>query len=139
MRTLILALALGFVIASGAIAGDLAQLVDLTVTDGYNLSTFYVFNGTVGLAAPAQPGAANMAKITVFVGNFSTVVTPEGKWAISVPKPAILAPGRDPQHIFIVFRAIQHGQNVMVEKTYKLADLMHMFKQLGSFKELHQN
>ena len=61
MRSLILALALGFIIASGAIAGDLTQLVDLTVTGGYNLSTFYVFNGTVGLAAPAQAGTLNTA------------------------------------------------------------------------------
>ncbi len=90
------------------------QLIDLEVSSGYHLSTSIVLKGSVYIQdnTPAR-------KITLFINDFSTRVTPEGNFAISFP----IASLHNDKGTVVTVRAFQDGTNILLEDKFDLAEL----------------
>jgi len=106
------------------------QIMGLEITAGYHLSTSIVFNGNVNIA-----GNGMAKNITVFVNDFSTVVTPEGRFAISFPTRSI---NPDNKGTIVKIRAFQNGTNLLIEKTFDLALLNEKQDSEIKFKEIYK-
>lgn len=90
------------------------QLTDVQVTDGYFAGLFIVLNG--------QTNIGQMHKGTVFVNDFSTRLTPEGKFSIMFPVASITAPP-DPNGTIVTVTVWDEKTNVILTSKFNLKDL----------------
>jgi len=105
----------------------LGPIIDLDVTSGYHLSTSIVLKGNVYIQdnAPAR-------RITIFVNDFSTRVTPEGNFAISFP----LASLHNDKGTVVTVRAFQDRTNLIIENKFDLAELNSLLTNKITVQEL---
>ena len=93
------------------------QMTQLVVDGGYHVSGGIVLYGqTDGV----EGGVAQQT--VIWMNGFSTVVQPDGKFAIQFPLGALHLP-KDLRGTIVTLKAKQYGTNVMVEKNFDLAEL----------------
>lgn len=133
MRSSVMAIIFVLVLSTGLMAADRApgQLVGLRVTAGYHLPTFLVLQGEIDRAG----GETTLPKITIFINDFSTRVTPEGRFALAFPKASLY---RDKGTIVKV-KAVQEGTNIQMSKDFDLATLNDILDREIKFEELWKN
>lgn len=106
------------------------QILGLEVTSGYHHSTSLVLKGNVNIAGNG------MAKgITVFVNDFATAVTPEGRFAISFPKRSLYP---DKKGTVVTVIAYQEKTNLILKKDFDLSSLNEVLKSELKFEELYK-
>lgn len=118
--------------AQTAPAADKAagQILDLEVTSGYHHSTSLVLKGNVNIA-----GNGFAKEVTVFVNDFATVVTPEGRFAISFPKRSLYP---DKKGTVVTVIAYQNSTNLILKKDFDLSALNEVLKSELKFEELYK-
>ena len=112
---------------SPAFAQHTGQMIDLDVSSGYHLSTSIVLKGNVVIE-----GNTLARRITVFVNDFSTRVTPEGNFAISFPKASL----HNDKGTIVTVRAFQDGPNISFENKFDLAELNSLLTNKITVEEL---
>jgi hypothetical protein len=106
------------------------QLVGLEVTSGYHLPTAIVLKGNVNVA-----GNGFAKGITVFVNDFSTVVTPEGRFAINFPLRSLYP---DKKGTVVSVIAYQEKTNLVLKQNFDLSALNEVLKSELKFEELYK-
>ena len=106
------------------------QLIGVEVTSGYHVSTSIVLKGNVNVA-----GNGMAKNITVFINDFSTVVTPEGRFALSFPTRSLHP---DKKGTIVKVRAFQNGTDLLVVKNFDLATLNEVLENKLKFEELYK-
>jgi len=130
MRSMILGLVAALVFVAPLLADDrTGQLVGVRVTKGYHLGVFITLKGEIDVM-----GGEGFHKGTVFINDFSTAITPEGRWALAFPKRSLYP---DKRGTIVKVRALQAGTNVMVETNFDLATLNEVMDRAIKFEELH--
>ena len=130
MRNLILTVLVALVLATPMMAQTKGQLVGVRVTNGYHLNVFITLKGEVDVQG------TDFSKITVFINDFSTRVTPEGRWALCFPKRSLYP---DKKGTIVKVRALQDGTNVIAEANFDLATLNEVMDREIKFEELYPN
>ena len=130
MRTLILSVSVALVLVSPVMSQRKApgQLVGVRVTNGYHLGIFITLKGEIDVIGKAA------SKTTVFINDFSTRVTPEGRWALCFPKRSLYP---DKKGTIVKVRAVQDGTNVIAEANFDLATLNDVMDREIKFEELY--
>ena len=123
MKNWMIALVWCAVVSTAVAAPGTLTMVD--VTGGWHGAGTIIFQG-VADGVESHP-------VTVFICDFSTRVTPEGRWALNVPLGAIVQQGTPG---VVVVRAVQDETNVIVEKTFELKELNRRFEMNLKFQEL---
>jgi hypothetical protein len=97
------------------------QLVALKVNDGYHVSLFIVLNGTLQFAG--QPsGELASAKTILWVNNFSSTATLDGKFSVMFPIASLPLP-TNPKGIVVRIKALQEKTNVVATVDFDLSQL----------------
>lgn len=138
MRNLMLAVVFALMVVSpifAQIAEDNAnsipgQIMGVEVTSGHHIPGFIVLKGEVQIF---QGAAAR--KCTVFVNDFSTKVTPAGKWAIAIPKSSLYLK----KGMKIQVQAFQEQLNLMYLCEFDLSNLDDKIEQNNNFNKLYND
>ena len=117
IRNLLVIVALIFTV-SPLMAQLPGQITEVDITDGYFAGLFIILNGQTN---------GQFSKGTVFVNDFSTRLTPEGKFAIMFPVASITEPP-DPNGTIITIKVWDEKSNIILTKEFNLKELSRVLK-----------